>query len=84
VLVLARRDRVSSLSPAGPVGRALKALFGVERANMLADPRLEAMRRLAVLARRGGRSVARELPRFLACGYEPRHAAAVLSLARAT
>lgn len=82
VLRLARGDVVASIRPVNVVDRVLKAVFGLRRPTSLADPRLEALRRLAVVARcRSARRVTREMSRFLALGYTPEQAAAVLSLA---
>ncbi|AJP71798.1 hypothetical protein [Sphingomonas hengshuiensis] len=51
VVAIAQRDRLSTLSEPGRLAVALGMIFGGERANpRLADPRLEALRRLAVLA----------------------------------
>ena len=82
VLALARHDGLPSLRPMNALDRLIALIFGLTRPNLLADPRLEALRRLAVIARRRGpKRVARELPRFLASGFEQRHCAAVLRLA---
>ena len=70
VIALARRDRISSLSEPGPVARALGSLFGLGRQSSLADPRLEALRRLAVHAWHKGYKVpVSEIKRFLAAGF---------------
>jgi hypothetical protein len=51
VVAIAQRDRLSSLEAPSRMAIALGAIFGGERSNpRLADPRLEALRRLAVLA----------------------------------
>jgi hypothetical protein len=79
VLILARGDRSSSLRVSPLLDGLLGRLFGTSRPNRLADPRLEALRRLAVTARlRGARAVAAETRRFLAAGFTTAHAAAVL------
>ena len=51
VVALAERDRPSSLGTPGRLSLALGAVFGTKWRNpALADPRLEALRRLAVLS----------------------------------
>jgi hypothetical protein len=51
VVAIAQRDRLSSLEAPGKLSVALGAIFGGQRPNpRLADPRLEALRRMAVLA----------------------------------
>ena len=70
VIALARRDRISSLSEPGPLARALGSLFGLGRQSTLADPRLEALRRIAVHAwHRGYKLPVSEIKRFLAAGF---------------
>lgn len=70
VIALARRDRISSLSEPGPLARALGSLFGLGRQSTLADPRLEALRRLAVHAwHRGYKLPVSEIKRFLSAGF---------------
>ena len=50
VIVLARQDRLSSLREPTLLARAMEWLFGGGINHGLADPRLETLRRLAVLA----------------------------------
>lgn len=51
VVAIAQHDRLSTLNQPGRLSLALGVIFGGERTNpRLADPRLEALRRLAVLA----------------------------------
>ncbi len=70
VIALARRDRISSLSEPGPVARAFGSLFGLGRQSSLADPRLEALRRLAVHAwHKGYKLPVSEIKRFIAAGF---------------
>jgi hypothetical protein len=70
VIALARRDRLSSLSAPGPLARALGSVFGIGRQSVLADPRLEAIRRVAVHAwHRGYTLPVSEIKRFLAAGF---------------
>ncbi|WP_230480410.1 hypothetical protein [Sphingomonas sp. Leaf21] len=72
VVALARRDRVSSLRAPSKLGRALGSIFGDSRNPRLADPSLEALRRMAVLSWHHGYSVpSHEVRTFLAAGYSP-------------
>ena len=50
VVALARRDRLSSLRQPSRVAKAFAAVFGGNNDNRLADPRLEALRRVSVHA----------------------------------
>lgn len=69
VVTVARRDRLSSLERPGRVGTFLRALF--KQPNpMLADQRLEALRRIAVLTWHYGYTVpSHELGAFLQAGF---------------
>ncbi len=71
VVAIARRDRRSTLRRPGRLSVAIRMLFG--RPNpMLADVRLEALRRMAVLTWRDGYTVpSREVRTFLAAGFTP-------------
>jgi hypothetical protein len=70
VLALARTDGLSSLRPAGGIGERIGAWLGLSRSPRLADERLEALRRMAVLAWHRGYLVADEDVReFLAAGF---------------
>jgi hypothetical protein len=81
VLLLARKDRAWSLRGRGAIDRLLRGLFGVAPANTLADPRLEALRRLAVAARLGRiGAIRREATAFLSRGFTPVQRDAVLGL----
>ena len=73
VIALARRDRVASLREPGRVAMAMGVLF-CERPNpRLADPKLEALRRMAVLSWRHGYEVdTSEIRRFVEAGYDLR------------
>jgi hypothetical protein len=51
VVLLSRRDPLSSLAPRGTGSRLLGWLFGMKAPHRLADERLEALRRFAVLHR---------------------------------
>lgn len=60
VVAIAQHDRLSSLEKPGRLSVALGMIFGGQRANPeLADTRLEALRRLAVLAWHKGYAVPR-------------------------
>jgi hypothetical protein len=70
VIAFAERDGVRSLEQPGRVSRAMGSLFGLRTPSPLADPRLEALRRLAVLAWRHGFALpAAEIERFLSAGF---------------
>jgi hypothetical protein len=70
VIALARRDGIASLGTPGPIARAFGSLFGLGRQSTLADPRLEALRRIAVHAwHRGYTLPVSEIKRFLAAGF---------------
>jgi hypothetical protein len=57
VIVLAQRDGLSSLRPPTRLAKLMGKLFGEGINPRLADPRLEALRRLAVLAWQHGYAV---------------------------
>jgi hypothetical protein len=81
VLLASRRDRPSSLGQTGWFGRGIGRLFGFAKVNRLADPRLEALRRFAVLLRRrGDRLPAVEERRILAAGFSSAQVAEVRRL----
>lgn len=73
VVAIARGDRMSSLDVPGRMSLALGKVFGTRRRSPhLADPRLEALRRMAVLTWHRGFSVpSREVKAFLAAGFSP-------------
>jgi len=78
VLFLSRRDPRSSVAGRGAVRSRLRRLFGLSTPNRLADPRLEALRRFAVLLRaRGNRLPATEEARLMAAGFDADQVAAV-------
>lgn len=69
-VAVSRTDGPSSLRRPGRLATALGSLFGVWRDPRLADPRLEAVRRIAVLSRRYGYTVpSYEVARLLAAGF---------------
>lgn len=66
------RDPVWSLAPSGRVRRTLHWIFDTRRPNPLANSRLEALRRFAVLVRRlGDRLDDAEVERLALAGYSP-------------
>ncbi len=73
VVALARRDRLSSLNAPGRMSIALGKVFGTRRHNPhLADPRLEALRRIAVFTWHRGFSIpSSEVKAFLRAGFTP-------------
>ncbi len=72
VVALARNDRLGSLRTPGRVAVAMGTLFGGVRDPRLADPRLEALRRIAVLSWHYGYTVPSHAVRnFLAAGFSP-------------
>lgn len=71
VVAIAQRDRLSSLEAPSRLSVALGMIFGGQRGNpRLADPRLEALRRLSVHAWHRGYAVpASEIRAFHAAGF---------------
>ena len=70
VIALAEADPVASIGPPRRLHRFFERWFGFKLPNPLADERLEALRRFAVLARvTAGRLPAEEVKRFLAAGF---------------
>ena len=70
VIALAKHDTLASLATPGRLSRALGSVFGLGTASRLADPRLDALRRIAVHAwRRGFALPMAEINRFVAAGY---------------
>lgn len=70
VVAMAEQDRLSSLREPSRFVSALNSLFGLRRANRLANDRLEALRRIAVLAWHHRWNVPKsELHEFLAAGF---------------
>ena len=70
VVALARRDSLASLRQPGRVAVALGGLFGPGHNPRLADEKLEALRRMAVLAWHRGYAVAKSaVQAFVAAGY---------------
>lgn len=70
VIAFARREPLSSLREPSRVARALGSLFGFTRNLRLTDERLEALRRMAVLAWHSGyRLPTSELRAFQTAGF---------------
>ncbi len=82
VIGLARVDGLATLRPRNWLTRLAERLFGLGRPNQLADPRLEALRRFALIVRNHrGDPPQGEINRFLAAGFSARAAIALSSLA---
>ncbi|WP_447727357.1 hypothetical protein [Sphingomonas koreensis] len=74
VVALAERDSLSTLRNPSRMAVALGNLFGDHRNPRLADPKLEALRRLAVLTWHHGYRVAESAVRaFVAAGFTLQH-----------
>lgn len=73
VVAIAQHDRLSSLEEPGRISIALGMIFGGQRPNpKLADKRLEALRRVAVLAwHRGYALPPHEIHAFHEAGFTP-------------
>lgn len=72
VVALARNDRMSSLRTPGRISMAMGTLFGERPNPCLADPRLEALRRMAVWSWHHGYTVPSHAVRdFLGAGFSP-------------
>ncbi|MDE0879028.1 MAG: hypothetical protein OSB00_10265 [Sphingomonas bacterium] len=70
VVALAERDRLSTLRVPGRMAVAMRILFGDSPNPQLADPRLEALRRIAVLSWHHGYTIPSfEVSAFLAAGF---------------
>jgi len=71
VIALAQRDGLSTLNAPGRITTALETVFGFKRANPeLANPALEALRRISVLAwHRGFALPQSQINAFHAAGY---------------
>ncbi|MBO9575751.1 MAG: hypothetical protein J7494_08450 [Sphingobium sp.] len=74
IIRLAREDGLSSLREESEFKEFLRLVFGFERKRPLSSPRLEALRRVAVLGWHYGHNIAgSELSAFFAAGYSPDH-----------
>jgi hypothetical protein len=80
-VLLSRGDRVSSVRKPGRAGRMLRALFGFEPVRGLADPKLEALRRYAVMYRAKRQALSEhEHQTLVAAGFTTAQAASARSL----
>jgi hypothetical protein len=80
VVAIAQHDALSSLNTPGRISVALGALFGERQNPRLADSRLEALRRMAVLAWHRGYAVpVAEIKAFLAAGFTTHHYESLLA-----
>ena len=74
IVAMAERDTLASLREPGRFLSALTSLFGLRPANRLANDRLEALRRISVLAWRKHWNVPKsELRTFFDAGFTPDH-----------
>jgi len=81
VIALAGRDDVASLAPDSFWQRMRRRIFGIEAARPLANERLEALRRFAVLARLRRRRIDHaEIGRLVQAGFSKFQADVLLSL----
>jgi len=72
VIRLARVDGLSTLRPPGQLGRFMNWLMGRNGSPELANPQLEALRRMAVLSWHYGFSVpGDDVADFIAAGFTP-------------
>ncbi|MEO9133164.1 MAG: hypothetical protein ABI240_18405 [Sphingomonas sp.] len=70
VIAISRRDSIASLESPSRMSRAIGSLFGVGTTSRLADPKLEALRRVAVYAWRRGYALPQvEIDRFIEAGF---------------
>jgi hypothetical protein len=70
IVAVARRDRLSGLREPGRLSAALAGLFGRRSGETALDTRLEALRRIAVLAwHRGWQVPTSELRAFVKAGF---------------
>ncbi|MEO7749853.1 MAG: hypothetical protein ABIS09_00830 [Sphingomicrobium sp.] len=74
VVAMGEKDSLSSLREPGRFLTALGSVFGFRRANSLANDRLEAIRRIAILAWHYRWNVPKsEVQAFLEAGFTPDH-----------
>ena len=78
VVEFARNDGLWSLTPDGFLARVARALFGIHPPLPLANERLEALRRFAVVAWRKGKVGAAQARDFAAAGFSSVDARLVL------
>ena len=77
VLRMARTESLASARDHGLMRRGLGRFFGLPPVNALADERLEALRRFAIIVRCRSGQLAKHVPEFLARGFTPLQASAV-------
>ena len=83
VIAVARADGTASVRRRTWLTRLAAALFGIAPPNPLANARLEALRRFAVLARVSrGNPPRHEIDAFLAAGFAPRAVLTLSNLSR--
>ena len=74
IVAMAERDTLASLREPGRFLSALSSLFGLRPANRLANDRLEALRRMAILAWHHNWNVPKsEIAAFLGVGFSIDH-----------
>ncbi len=74
IVAMAERDGLSTIREPGRYTKALRSLFGLKQPNRLASERLEALRRIAVLAWHYGWNLPKsEVATFLAAGFTSDH-----------
>lgn len=74
VVAIAQGDRLKTLRRPGRMSVALGALFGERHNPRLADPRLEALRRIAVLGWHHGFAIpSHEVAAFVDAGFSTEH-----------
>jgi hypothetical protein len=74
VVAMAERDGLSSIREPGRFLSALGSVFGIRRPNRLANDRLEALRRMAILAWHHHWNVPKsEIAAFFAAGFSVDH-----------
>lgn len=74
VVALASAEPMSSLRGPGLIASLLSSLFGIRTSSGLADPKLEALRRVAVIAWHNGYTVpTHEVNAFMEAGYSVAH-----------
>lgn len=74
IVAMAERDGLSTIREPGRYTRALRSLFGLKQPNRLANERLEALRRIAVLAWHFGWNVPKsEVANFFEAGFTGDH-----------
>lgn len=74
VVAMAERDGLSSIREPGRFLVALRSIFGIRRPNRLANDRLEALRRMAILAWHHNWNVPKsEIAAFLGVGFSIDH-----------